>query len=67
MSATITQPDVFVHHNVRLIMQVKTAKLIEILSIKPHQREVIVLPNTAFRILNIEQKGGDLWIMMSEI
>lgn len=67
MSATITQPDVFIHHDVRLIMQVKTAKLIEILSIKPHQREVIVLPNTTFKVLNIEQKGDDLWITMSEI
>lgn len=37
-------------------MQVKTAKLIEILSIKPHQREAIVLSNMVVRILNIEQK-----------
>lgn len=67
MSATIAQHDVFASFAVRLIMQVKTAKLIEMISIKPSQREVIVLPNTAFKVLNIEQKGGDLWITMTEM
>lgn len=66
-SAIIGESDVFSHYRVRMLIKVKTGKRIDMLAVKPEQREVLILPKTSFKIEKIQQKGDELWITMSEI
>ncbi len=68
MSCTYDNTDVFSRANkVRLILQLKTGKKIDMLSIKPRQKEVLVLPHTQFKVTDI-QKGEDICLIsMTEI
>ena len=51
----------------KFIITSKRGKRINGLSQKPGEREALFRDGTKFRILNIEEKGGKVWIGMEEI
>lgn len=67
MSTTlIDNDDVFASRKVRMILTVKTGKRIDWLSLKPYQKEVLIMPNTAFEVIDIQKQGNELWVKMTE-
>lgn len=67
MSTTlIDNDDVFAGRKVRMILTVKTGKRIDWLSLKPYQKEVLIMPNTAFEVIDIQKQGNELWVKMTE-
>lgn len=66
MSTTFDNDDVFSGREVRMILTVKTGKRIDWLSLKPYQKEVLIMPNTAFEVIDIQKQGNELWVKMTE-
>lgn len=68
MSCTYGNQDVFPRQNkVRLILQLKTGKQIDMLSTKPYQKEVLVLPHTQFKVTDIQKGENICLISMKEL
>lgn len=68
MSCTYGNQDVFPRQNkVRLILQLKTGKQIDMLSTKPYQKEVLVLPHTLFQVTDIQKGENICLISMKEL
>lgn len=36
------------------------------LSLKPYQKEVLIMPDTAFEVIDIQKQGNELWVKMTE-